>query len=52
MTYRTWNLHSIYLGPHSEVVGREGEHTAQAWGSAFTGVGGGGLGFRGLTLYW
>ena len=47
--------YTAYLGSHSEVMGRERERErepAQAWGSAFIGVKGGGLRFRGFTLYW
>lgn len=60
ITTRTlWNNESLFhtdpenytahLGPHSEVTRRE---STQASGSALSGVGGKGIGFGGLTLYW
>lgn len=45
-----------HLGPKSEVMGgerdREKERSCTGWGSPFTGVKDGGLGFLGLTLNW
>ena len=53
--FRTRKLYNTQ-GPRSEVSGREGEPKcgrvgSQAWGSAFIGVKGAGLGFYELTLY-
>lgn len=45
--------YTTHLGPHSKVIGRERERdSAWAWGSAFTGVKGGSLGFyRSLLIH-
>ena len=53
-TIASWKLHGT-PGATQRVVkgcGVGGERASRAWGSAFTGVEGGGLGFHRLRLYW